>query len=158
MACRANYIHIVTKIHTSQDTCTKHCVDPMSTTKYWLKITSFYLFFPFELALERERRERVRTSTGIRVIAPIWQSFKRYIYPSFILLQSATNLPHTLSLNPSRHSDGMQTVLSNPEHSCKLSYAWLRPSRRSADHGGFQPYYRCEHHSSHWLPQLPWWE
>lgn len=42
----------------------------------------------------------------------------------YLSLHCLWNLGGTLSLDPSTHSDGMQTVLSTPEHSCKLSYGW----------------------------------
>lgn len=44
-------------------------------------------------------------------------------------------------------------MLSTPKHSCKWNYGWSW-----TDHRGFQPYYRCNHHPSHWLPELAWWE
>lgn len=90
---------------------------------------SLYLLSYFQLALEREReKQRARSSMSMRK-----HSFKRYIYPSLQLPQNIYNYTvcetwevQTLSLDPSTHSGGMQTALSTPEHSCKLSYGWSR--------------------------------
>lgn len=60
------------------------------------------------------------------------EAHTRVLKDIFTSLQQPQNIYHyticetwevqTLSLDPSTHSDGMQTVLSTPEHSCKLSY------------------------------------
>lgn len=107
----------------------RHVIGNTDKTLHWFhvhngkKIRRLYLLSSFQLALEKEKEgeiehEHKRAQTTV---------LKWHFTPTatkYLSLQCLWNLGGTLSLDPSALSDGTQTVLSTPEHSCKFSYGW----------------------------------